>query len=127
MHTLKLVNVAGPNVLLSATSGIAAPRDQHPADARRVVTRVEGMPLPAEKHLEPGSEIHRIVHRRHTDVAEVPGAVARGDVHAATEGNGKMREITADAMKVSIVVRHVTTAALANGETPAAHLRPIRG
>src|SRR6202011_465625 len=97
------------------------------ADARGVVARVEGMPLAAEEHLEPGGEVHRRVVGWHTDVAEVPGAVARGDVHAATEGNGKMREITADAMKVSIVVRHVTTAALANGETPAAHLRPIRG
>src|SRR3984893_2124594 len=76
---------------------VAATRDQPPADARRVVARVEGMPLPAKEYLEPGGEIHRIVHRRHTDVAEVPGAVARGDVHAATEGNGKMREITADA------------------------------
>src|SRR4051794_35484501 len=80
--------------------GVAATRDQHPADARRVVARVEGMPLPAEEHLEPGSEIHRIVHRRHTDVTEVSRAVARRDVHAATEGNGKMREITADAGSV---------------------------
>jgi Putative zinc-binding metallo-peptidase len=76
--------------------GVAATRDQYPADARGVVARVEGMPLPAEEHLEPGREIHRIVHWRHTDVAEVPGAVARGDVHAATEGNRKVGEITAD-------------------------------
>src|SRR5882757_928792 len=78
-------------------SGVAATRNQHPADARRVVARVEGMPLPVEEYLEPGREIHRLVHRGHTDVAEVPGAVARRNVHAATEGNGKMREITADA------------------------------
>jgi len=80
--------------------GVAATRDQHPADARRVVARVEGMPLPAEEHLEPGREIHRIVHRRHTDVTEVSRAVARRDAHAATKGHGKMREITADAGSV---------------------------
>src|ERR1700721_3942430 len=55
------------------------------------------MPLPAKKHLEPGGEIHRTVFCGHTDVAEVPGAVARGDVHAATEGDGEMRVVAADA------------------------------
>src|ERR1700734_305272 len=55
------------------------------------------MPLPAKKHLEPGGEIHRSVLCGHADVAEVPGAVARRDVHAPTEGDGKMRVIAADA------------------------------
>ena len=41
--------------------GVAATRDQDPADALRVVAGVEGMPLPAEEHLEPGREIHRLV------------------------------------------------------------------
>ena len=36
--------------------GVAATRDQHPADARGVVARVEGMPLPAEEHLEPARQ-----------------------------------------------------------------------
>src|SRR6185503_18087049 len=45
---------------------VAAARDQYPADAWRVVARVEGVPLPAEEHLEPGREIHRLVVRRHT-------------------------------------------------------------
>src|SRR5207248_8175914 len=38
---------------------VAAPREQHPADARDVVARVENVPLTAEIDFEPGREIHR--------------------------------------------------------------------
>ena len=51
--------------------GIAPARDQHAADARRVVARVEGVPAPAEVDLEPRREIHRAPVGRHADVAEV--------------------------------------------------------
>src|SRR5688572_65808 len=70
---------------------VAAARDQHPADARRVVAGVESVPMAAEEGLEPRSEIHR-TGRRHADVTQVTGAVARRDVHAPAEGDGKVRE-----------------------------------
>ena len=47
---------------------VAAARDQHSADARRIVARVEGMPTAAEEGLEPRSEVHRAMRRRYTDV-----------------------------------------------------------
>jgi hypothetical protein len=65
--------------------GVAATRDQHSADPWRVVARIEGMPLPAEEHLEPGSEIHRAVRRWHADVAEVPGATTQTIACAARD------------------------------------------
>ena len=46
---------------------------------------IERVPAPAEIGLEPGGEIHRAVRRRDADVAEIAGAVARRNVHAAAE------------------------------------------
>src|SRR5437016_4972560 len=68
--------------------GVAAACDQHPAHARRIVARVESVPMPVEKGLEPRSEVHRAVRRRDTDVAQVAGAVASRNIHASAEGNG---------------------------------------
>ena len=65
---------------------VTAARNQHPADARDVVARIERVPLLAELHLEPPSEIHGGVDRRDADVTQVAGAVARGDVQAAAQG-----------------------------------------
>ena len=53
--------------------------------------------LPDEIDLEPGREIHRRVVRRHADVAEIAGAIARRDVHAAAERDREMREVAAHA------------------------------
>ena len=52
---------------------------------------------PAEKDLEPGAEIHGIGINRNADVAEIAGAIARGNVHAAAERYGEMREVAAHA------------------------------
>ena len=76
---------------------VTAARDQHPADAWNIVARVEDVPMAAEERLKPGSEVWYAVRRRHTDVPEVAGTVACRDIHAATEGNGEVRKITADA------------------------------
>src|ERR1700748_3781456 len=78
-------------------AGVAAARHHDAADARRVVARVEGVPAVAEEDLEPGAEVHRIGHGRHADVAEVAGAVARRDVHAAAQRDRQVREVAADA------------------------------
>ena len=58
--------------------GIAALGDQDTADPRRIVARIEGVPLAAEIDLDPGREIHRRVGRRKADVADIAGAVAAG-------------------------------------------------
>src|SRR4029434_2401324 len=77
--------------------GVAAAGDQHASDARGIVAGVEGVPMAVKVGLEPGGEIHRAIGRRHADVAQVAGAVTCGDVHAATEGDGEVRVITANA------------------------------
>src|SRR6266436_4486985 len=68
-------------------SCVAALSDQHAADSRHVITRIEGVPPPAKIGLEPAGEIHRPIRWRHADVAEVPGAIAGRNVHA-TIGSG---------------------------------------
>src|SRR5262249_13616744 len=75
---------------------IASSRNQDASDARRIVSGVERVPAAAEMGLEPGAEIHRIGFLRNADVAEISGAIARGHIHAAAEGDGKMREVATD-------------------------------
>ncbi len=77
--------------------GVAAVRHQDAADARSVVACIERVPAPAEVHLEPGAEIHRVRHRGDADVAEIAGAVARRDVHAAAQRDGEVGEVPAHA------------------------------
>src|SRR6202034_741634 len=55
------------------------------------------VPAAGQKDLEPGAEIHWINVDRNADVAEIPGAIAGGNVHAAAERNGEMGEVAADA------------------------------
>src|ERR1700675_2884831 len=69
--------------------GVAAARDQDAADARLVVTGIEGVPTVADIGLEPGAEIHRRGVGGHADVAEIAGAIARRDVHAAAQRHGE--------------------------------------
>jgi len=61
------------------------------------MTRIHRVPTPSEKDLEPGAEIHRIDVDRNADVAEIAGAVAGGNVHAAAKRDGKMGEVAAHA------------------------------
>src|ERR1700687_5043902 len=65
-----------------------------------VVTRVERVPAAAQIGFKPTREIHRRVHRRHTDVAEISGAVASRNIHAAAEGDRKMRKVAAHAFSI---------------------------
>ena len=98
VQTLKLdQRVGAEGVRDRHVGGVAALADQDAADARHVVARVEGVPAAAEIGLEPAGEIHRRVGRRHADVAEIAGAIARRDVHAAAEGDGEMGEVAAHA------------------------------
>src|SRR5215213_8472619 len=75
--------------------GVAPTRHQDPADARRVVAGIEGVPMATEIDFEPGAEIHRRIDRRNTDIAEISRAVPGGDVHAAAERDREMGEIPA--------------------------------
>src|SRR3954471_24986249 len=78
--------------------GVAALRDQHAADPRHVVARIEHLPAPAEIGLEPAGEVADRPRLRRADVAEVTGAIARRNVHAATEGDGEMGIVATDAL-----------------------------
>src|SRR5664279_4006190 len=77
-------------------ASIAAPGNEHPADARRVVAGVKSVPAAVEEGLEPGREIHRPIGRWLADVTEVAGAVASRNIHAPAEGNGEMGIVAAD-------------------------------
>src|SRR4029450_8074110 len=77
--------------------GVATAGNQDASDARDIIAGVEGVPMAVKVGLEPGGEIHRAIGRRHADVAEIAGAVTCGDVHAATESDGEVCVITANA------------------------------
>src|SRR6202171_2342773 len=74
-------------------SRIAPSSDQHAADSRHVVARVECVPPPAKIGLEPTGEIHWAIGRWQADVSAVAGAIARRNVHAAAERDGEVREV----------------------------------
>src|ERR1700680_2771838 len=76
---------------------IAASRNEHPADPRHIVPRVEDAPAAAEIRLDPSGEIHWSIRRQDADVAEITGAIACRNVHAAAKCDGKVRIIAADA------------------------------
>ncbi len=77
-------------------------RDQDATDPRDVIARVEGVPLTAEEGLEPGAEVHGCVGRWYADIAEIPSAIARGDIHAATESDRQVGEISTDTLALAI-------------------------
>src|SRR6185436_11695546 len=62
------------------------------------VACIESVPPPAQIRLEPAGEIHRAIGRGHADVAEIAGAIARRNVHAAAEGDGEMRVVATHAL-----------------------------
>ena len=78
-------------------SRIPDARDENSADPGHDVSRIEDVPLPAQVGLEPGGEIPRRIRRRHADVAQVAGAVARGNVLGAAKGDRQMRVVPAHA------------------------------
>ena len=76
---------------------VAAAGDEQSADAALIITRIEHMPGAAEIDLHASREIHRCIDRRHPDVAEVGGAIARRNVHRPAQRNGQMRHVPAHA------------------------------
>jgi hypothetical protein len=75
--------------------GITTAGHEHAPDAGNVVTRVKRVPLPAQECLEPRAEIHRAWRRWQADIAQIAGAIARGHIQAAAQGDREVREIAA--------------------------------
>src|SRR3954470_2495845 len=75
---------------------VSPTRNQNPTDPRIVVARIEGVPPPPEKHLDPGREIHGCIGWRKPDVTDVPCAVAGRDIQAAAERKRQMGVVAAD-------------------------------
>src|SRR4029079_3418317 len=82
--------------------GVAPTRDENAANTRNIVARIERVPAAVEEHLEPGAEIHRGRVGRNADIAEITGAIARRDVHAAAKRDSEMREVAAHAPLLDI-------------------------
>jgi hypothetical protein len=55
------------------------------------------VPAAAEIGFEPSAEIHWGIVERHADIAEVAGAVARRNVHAAAQRDREVSEVPAHA------------------------------
>ena len=82
--------------------GVASACHQDAADARLVVAGIERVPAAAEIDFEPSAEIHRRRVERHADVAEIAGAVARRNVHAAAQRDREVGEVPAHAALLGI-------------------------
>src|SRR5207253_6289664 len=70
---------------------------QDAAETRHIVSRIEDVPAPTEIGLEPRCEIARTVGRLGAHVAEIAGAVARRNVHAAAQSDRQVRVVAAHA------------------------------
>ena len=81
---------------------VAPARDEHAADARSVVARIEDVPLATQKGLEPARKVHRTRLGRDADVAQVAGAIAGRNVHASAERDRQVRKVAADALSLSV-------------------------
>ena len=98
VQTLKLTRVLGPKVLLIGTSAASRPRAIRMRPIRGALLRgSKAVPGAAKIGFEPAGKVHRRVRRRQADVAEIAGAIARRNVHAATQRDREMREVAADA------------------------------
>ena len=76
---------------------VATSRQQDPTDARRVVPRIERVPLTAEIGFEPGREIAGRMGWWCADVTQISRAVASRYVQCAAERDGQVSIVTAHA------------------------------
>lgn len=58
--------------------------------------RIECVPFAFQEDVDPGTEIHR-VNDRNADVPEIAVDIAGGNIEAAAERDGKVREVATDA------------------------------
>src|ERR1700736_2396437 len=76
---------------------VASASDQHAPNAAAVMPRIERMPVSAKIRFEPGAEVHWIGISRNANIAQIARRIARGNIHAAAQGNREMRKIAANA------------------------------
>src|ERR1700733_11743963 len=114
---------------------IAPLPEQDTADPRHIVPRVEHLPSPADIGLEPAGKISHGPRLRRADIAEISGAVAGRNIHAAAESNGEVGIVAADtfALIVDLPRRHGGAGVLIaerdvamNEITDRLHARPAR-
>ncbi len=94
-RTMKRLSRFGPNVVLNATSGVAPASHHDATDTGNVVPSIERVPAAAKIDLKPSAEIHRLGLGRDADVAEIPGAIARRNVHATAQRDRQMGKVAA--------------------------------
>src|SRR5262249_8232045 len=95
--TAKRVSTVRPQGVLNATPAAARPRAIAMRPRRGTLWRGGGARIPAtaEIDLDPGTEIHRLGLGRNADVAEMAGAIARRDVHAAAQRDRQVGKVAA--------------------------------
>src|SRR6202030_4078861 len=66
---------------------VASTSDQDAPNPVTVMPRIKGMPVSAKIGFEPGTENHWIGISRNANITQIARGVARGDIHAAAQGN----------------------------------------
>src|SRR4029077_18698322 len=87
--------------------GIASTPDQNPSGPGDVVTSVECVPDAGEIDLEPRAVVHWSFFWWHANVAKIAGAIASGNVQAATQRHRQVGEVAAHA---SALVMYIVSA-----------------
>ncbi len=82
----------------SAVHRVRAVRDLDAANTRNIETRIEGEPFIAEINFAIGVKIHRRAGINVADVRQMAGDVTGRQIEGAAQSNGRVREITADAI-----------------------------
>jgi hypothetical protein len=85
-------------------SCVAARSHENSAEPRVIVARVKVDPSASKKNLIPGAEISGTA-KWLTDVPDVAGNIAGWNIHATSECNGEMLEISADANSLDEDIR----------------------
>lgn len=78
-------------------AGVAPACNEHAADLRLVVARIEGVPTVTEIGLKSSRKVHRAVGRLGAAVAQIARAIACRHVHAPAQGHREVSEVAAHA------------------------------
>jgi len=86
-------------------SGVAASCDQYATNSRAIVPRIECIPFASDEYLKPCAKVHGSRIPRHANISKITCAISGRDVHAATQRNAEMSEISADANPLLVAFR----------------------
>jgi hypothetical protein len=78
--------------------GVAAAGNQDASNSRLIVAWIKAVPVVAEKDLHRPCKIHRRINRRHAYIPQVGGAIAGGDIEAATKRDRQVRIVATNAL-----------------------------